>query len=304
MGIVRDKLLKRRDEGVINGEFFEENLTGFTYLEDCTIKGPKAVIIVAVPRPIHILPLTLGGKRIEGLIPPTYVNYRRLFEDVLGDIKKNVIRDYTGVEIEILKAPLKSLAVHMGLASYGRNNITYVADLGSSYQLCGYIVGPGEHLLSDASDEKTKAGNLEEEVFKETMMERCRSCKACLEVCPTGAIRADRFLISAEMCFTLHSESSRPIPEWIKPPATTCVIGCMACQEICPENKGRLRFEPAGIEFTAEETKAVLAAGLKRGAFKEGAWSSAQAKFASLGMSEPLEIVGRNLRYLFYEFAF
>jgi hypothetical protein len=82
----------------------------------------------------------------------------------------------------------------------------------------------------------------------------------------------------------------------------------MACQEVCPENKGRLITRPSGVELTAEETEAVLEAGrwlrkdrpgLADGekAEKSQALESARAKFERLGMSEDLEVMGRNLEY-------
>jgi epoxyqueuosine reductase len=233
--------------------------------------------------------------------------------------------------IEILKAPLKSLAVHMGLVSYGRNNITYVAGLGSGHQLCGYVVGVGEG-RRDAAD-RTNAGRSEESIggdktrggagqsgqatrvhkvqgksrsgnWPETAMERCAKCRVCLEACPTGAIREDRFLISADHCYTLKSESREPMPEWAKPPASVCLIGCMACQEVCPENKGRLKYAPSGVEFTAEETEAVFEAGRRMeaggkqepGGGQGNALASALAKFERLNLTEDIDVVGRNLR--------
>jgi epoxyqueuosine reductase len=293
---VRSRLEARKNAGLIDAGFYKENLASFRYLDGSVIAGPKCVVMVAVPSPIQVLPLSVGGKKIDALIPPTYVRYNATFADVLGDMKKNALgRD---AEAETLKAPLKSLAVHMGLVVYGRNNITYVPGLGSGYQLCGYVVGTGERPVEECKNTEGR----------ETMLERCAQCRACVKACPTGAIREDRFLISAERCFTLLSESRKPIPAWAKPPKSICVIGCMACQQVCPENKGRLITRPSGVELTAEETEAVLEAGrwlrkdrpgLADGekAEKSQALESARAKFERLGMSEDLEVMGRNLEY-------
>jgi epoxyqueuosine reductase len=293
---VRKKLEDRRSSGLIDPGFFEENLTLFRYPEAASITGSERVVVVAVPSPIAILPVTAGGRKIDLKIPPTYIRYNATFQDVLDDMDKTALRP--GAEAEILKAPLKSLAVHMGLAVYGRNNITYVTGLGSGHQLCGYVVRTGER----PTRRQTKARG------REAALERCASCKACIKACPTGAIREDRFLISAERCFTLLSESRRPIPEGTRPPKRAiCLIGCMDCQLVCPENKGRLKTVPSGVEFTAEETEAVIEAGRKldaagpdaelTAAQADPAFASALAKFERLGMSEGLHVMGRNLDY-------
>jgi epoxyqueuosine reductase len=293
---VRRKLEERRASGMIDAGFFEENLTKFRYLEGASITGPAWVVMLAVPSPISVLPVTIGSRTIDTLIPPTYVRYNATFEDVLADMKANALP--TDVEAAVLKAPLKSLAVHMGLVVYGRNNITYRPGLGSGHQLCGYLVGTTLGTGARPSDPRRP----------ETMLERCLNCRACLRACPTGAIREDRFLIAAERCFTLHSESHKPIPAWVKPPRSICLIGCMACQQVCPENQGRLKMVRSGMEFTAEETAAVIAVG--RGLTMNGpsagdvakartnpAFVSARTKFDDLGMSEDIEVMGRNLGY-------
>jgi epoxyqueuosine reductase len=293
---VRKKLEERRSSGMLDPAFFEENLTGFRYPEEASLTGSERVVVVAVPSPISVLPVTSGGRRINLRIPPTYIRYNATFRDVLDDMTKNALG--AGESAEILKAPLKSLAVHMGLAVYGRNNITYVAGLGSGHQLCGYIVRTGEKPIK----RRAKAEG------REAALERCASCKACIKACPTGAIREDRFLISAERCFTLLSESRGPIPGWAKPPKSICLIGCTECQRVCPENKGRLKTVPSGVEFTAEETAAVIEAGrrlaangpdadLAAEAQDDPALASALAKFERLGMTEGLRLMGRNLDY-------
>jgi len=293
-GVVRRKLMERKAAGAFDPAFFEGSLAGFRFLDGVALPGPVAVVMVAVPSPIHTVPLSIGGRAVEALIPPTYVRYRSTFTDVLADLKDRVLPPDAAAEVP--KVPLKSLAAHMGLVVYGRNNITYVPGLGSGHQLCGFVIGG-----TDGSLDESGTGPA-----AETVMDRCANCRACLEVCPTGAIREDRFLISAERCFTYLSESRRPMPDWARPPRTLCLIGCMACQEVCPENRGRLRKAPSGVELTEEETAAVLEAGRKPAAGEAGAkppasecqspaLASALSKFERLGLTDDLEVMGRNL---------
>ncbi len=283
---VRRKLEARKKRGEIDGEFFRENLSGLAYPDSSGPKGPGALVLVAAPRPVHTVTFTADGRRVEVVIPPTYVRYKKTFEDILDDMKKSVLGP--DARAEILKAPLKSLAVHVGLSAYGRNNITYVPEFGSGFQLCGYTVEWDGPVPGSGRKEQ------------ESVMERCSSCRACVKACPTGAITEDRFLIRAERCFTLHSESSRPIPDWITPPSRMSLIGCMACQQICPLNKGRLKHEPAGVEFDAEETETFIRAG-RTGKWQgpgNGAAASAQAKLDRLHMTEDAIVFGRNLAVL------
>ena len=99
-------------------------------------------MIVAVPSPIGILPVTADGRKIDAADPADVYPLQR---DLRGRPRRHEqrTRSAPATSAEILKAPLKSLAVHMGLAVYGRNNITYVPGFGSGHQLCGYIVRTG-----------------------------------------------------------------------------------------------------------------------------------------------------------------
>ncbi|HSA96401.1 MAG TPA: 4Fe-4S double cluster binding domain-containing protein [Acidobacteriota bacterium] len=293
---VRTKLEARRDSGLIDPAFFAERLSKFRFLEGVEMAGPKRVVMVAVPSPASVVLVRTGGRTIEALIPPTYVHYLGTFQKVLDDMMANAL----GAAVaETLKAPLKSLAAHMGLVRYGRNNITYAPGLGSGLQLCGYVVASEEWPAEAAPPREGR----------EDVLDRCSSCTACVKICPTGAIREDRFLLHAERCFVLPSESARPLPAWARRPTRSiCLIGCMDCQLVCPENKGRLKTVPCGIELTHEETEALLEAGRRLGAEGSGrdrsretaegpALASARAKIEGLGMTEDFAVMGRNLGY-------
>jgi hypothetical protein len=81
------------------------------------------------------------------------------------------------------------------------------------------------------------------------------------------------------------------------------------CQRVCPENKGRLKTAPSGVEFSAEETAALIEAGRRlsaigpdaefgAGAETDPALALARTKFAGLGMTEDFDVMGRNLGFL------
>jgi epoxyqueuosine reductase len=274
---VRAALEKRRDAGEIEAGFFRDNLDSFTYLEGCPIKNPQSVIIIAVPRPAHILSFSLGGKKIETILPPTYVRYRQIFEEVRDDLREAL----SGFDccLELLNAPLKALGNRLGLLSYGRNNVGYINGLGSYFQLVG--------LVSDKRFDQESAAPGP----AETLLSRCRDCRVCAAACPTGAIDRERILLHAGKCYTVFSESPKPIPESLKPPSPKCLIGCLRCQQVCPENKGLLRYESAAVSFNAEETEAFLGLSEK----SDQALDQATAKFLKLGMTEGFPVFARNL---------
>ena len=283
---IRNTLHRRRERGEIEPAFFRENLASFTYLQNISLENPRSVILVAVPQPAHILSFRYREKDIETILPQTYVRYRRTYDDVRDDLRQAL--SGTGYRLELLNAPLKSLGASLGILSYGRNNIGYIEGLGSFVQLIG--------LVSDLpAEEESRFRPLEE-----ALMAKCRKCRACATACPTGAIGPDRFLLRAEKCYTLFSESKNPIPEDIKAPSPQCLIGCLKCQEVCPENKGRLRYEKAAVAFSAEETDIFLKQdkGANQNEATDCAADMILPKFRELGLSENLSLYARNLKRL------
>jgi epoxyqueuosine reductase len=92
------------------------------------------------------------------------------------------------------------------------------------------------------------------------MLARCETCAACRRHCPVGAIGTDRFLLRAERCITFHNEKPAgvPFPEFIEPAWHNCVVGCLHCQRVCPENREVWARTEERARFTEEETAWLL----------------------------------------------
>ncbi len=117
----------------------------------------------------------------------------------------------------------RDLAAAGGLGWIGRNGCLIDAQFGSYLLLAEIVVN-----LSLPADKPVK--------------NRCGSCRACLEACPSGAIQDDGLVDSRRCVSYLTIEHRESIPESLRRACGQWVFGCDVCQEVCPYN----RDVPAG----------------------------------------------------------
>jgi epoxyqueuosine reductase len=275
---VRAELFRRRTTGELDANFYTNNLDFFRYENSSQrIADVKAVIVVAVPRPAHSLTFEFEAESFEITLPPTYVRYSALFKEVRDDITSKVPELHG--HLEVLVAPLKSVACRLGLVTYGRNNLTFIPDWGSYFQLVGYVTDEDIGIADDWCPKPL------------SLMPECESCGICSGACPTGAINEERVLLHAEWCTTLFSEQPGDLSHDL---AADCLFGCLDCQQICPANSGLLRIESASVTFDRRETEALLSG---YGAGASDKTESVTRKLAVLGLTEEA-LIGRNLAHL------
>jgi len=199
----------------------------------------QSIILTAAPQPKVRARFKLRDTTYPAVIPPTYAHDTD--ETASSIISEHLARKGYRMSDAIL--PVKPLAVHCGLAAYGKNNITYVDGLGSFFRLRAFFsdVACGSHIWQELK-----------------MMDTCRDCAACSRACPTNAISEGRFLIYVTRCLTYLNEREDEFPEWIDPGWHNCLVGCMVCQDVCPVNKDHRDWIVDGEEFSEEETAMVL----------------------------------------------
>jgi epoxyqueuosine reductase len=117
-------------------------------------------------------------------------------------------------------APLleREFAQMAGLGWIGRNSMLLNKRLGSYFFLAALLTS--EELVYD-------------EPFEEN---HCKTCRACIDACPTGALGEDG-TVDARRCLSyLSIEHRGPIPDELRESLGDRIFGCDTCQEACPWN--------------------------------------------------------------------
>jgi len=234
----------------------------------------RSVILIAIPHPAYAtVEFTRQGKKYTflSLVMSDFDNTEKYLNDFLAS------KNYHATPAPNL--PLKRLAVKSGLAVYGRNNICYIEEMGSCFSFAAYFSDmPCDH---DNWIEMRRA-------------DMCTHCRVCLNNCPTGAIREDRFLIDNERCLSYFNEAAEDFPEWIPLSAHHCLYDCLKCQINCPMNKKHVNNVIGPIKFDEDETDILLA-----GSPFEAYPPDLKQKAKTLGLHQWPAGLPRNLRVLF-----
>lgn len=240
---LQNAVKKFHDNKLIDPDFYAEYKDYFEFQPKAKFGKIQSLFIISVPQPQYKVIFHWNKKEVPLIIPPTYLHGQAV-TDTINEFLTEILKPL-GYHAEYAIVPQKTLAVRVGLARYGRNNITYVSGMGSFHRLSTFY--------SDFPYEEDNWQELQ-------MMDLCKECSACIRNCPTGAIPTDRFLLRVEKCLTLHNEHPEdiPFPDWIDPSWHNCLVGCMRCQKICPANKDVKKWIEPGPSFNEEETKLLV----------------------------------------------
>ena len=268
-----------RNHALLDNKFFKDRLARFDFQIPRNLPEAKSIIVVAVPRPQTRAIFIWNGQRRPLIVPPTYTAYDDIEKQVEALIAKMLGKN--GYRATITALPLKLLAARSGLVQYGRNNICYVSELGSYLQLAAVY-----------SDMPCEVDSWQEV----TMMKSCEECELCRRACPTSAIPSDRFLLRAERCIVYHNEKKGdvPFPEWMDVSWHNCIVGCMHCQRVCPENREFKQWIGEEEEFSEEETVLLL-----QGVSQERLPALTLRKLERLSLVDYFSCLPRNLSAFF-----
>ncbi|HZZ86944.1 MAG TPA: tRNA epoxyqueuosine(34) reductase QueG [Caulobacteraceae bacterium] len=114
--------------------------------------------------------------------------------------------------------------------------------------------------------------------------DHCGQCRACLDICPTGAFPAP-YQLDARACISyLTIEHAGPIPERYRAALGNRIYGCDDCLAVCPWNK----FAQAGREARLAAREALVAPSLAELAALD------DAGFRALFARSPVKRIGRD----------
>ncbi len=183
----------------------------------------RSIIVVAMNYGPDSDPRALQSKPDRGAIS-VYARNRDYHEVMKGRLKeiagKIVARAGGDVKVFVDTAPVmeKPLAEAAGLGWQGKHTNLVSREHGS-WLFLGSIFTTAD-IAPDAPEE-----------------DRCGSCRACLDACPTDAFPAP-YRLDARRCISyLTIENKGPIPHEFRTMIGNRIYGCDDCLAVCPWNK-------------------------------------------------------------------
>lgn len=112
----------------------------------------------------------------------------------------------------------KAWAVKSGIGWLGKNSNVINSEIGSWFFIANIIT------------------NSEFEI-SEIVADHCGSCSACIDACPTNAIKQP-YVVDSNRCISfLTIENKQDISNEFKHKFDDWIFGCDVCQDVCPWNK-------------------------------------------------------------------
>ncbi len=183
----------------------------------------RSVIMLAMNYGPDRDPLALLDRKDRGAIS-VYARHRDYHDIIKGRLKelaqKLVSRSGAEVKVFVDTAPVmeKPLAAAAGIGWQGKHTCLVSRDFGA-WLFLGSIFTTAELAPDEAA------------------ADRCGSCRACLDICPTNAFPAP-YQIDARRCISyLNIELKGPIPHEFRKAIGNRIYGCDDCLAACPWNK-------------------------------------------------------------------
>ncbi|MBN1938162.1 MAG: hypothetical protein JW843_01150, partial [Candidatus Aminicenantes bacterium] len=243
-GLAEDFKAYEAGDGYSRNPLFRTAMKPLDFNLPAGIPQTGSVIVLATFAKSAEVEFTVNKTVRRVLVPFQYFQDDWTEDKLKGVIRKDILKGAAGRLVPVSKrVPLKYLAGRSGLGTMGRNNLIFVEGMGS------------DCLLHAFATDATLAGDALGEIG---LLGECRGCHLCLNACPTRAIGRTAFSVDAGRCITLFNERPGEFPNWILPSMHHALMGCMKCQDICPENRRIPELRIALDAVTEEHTRNIL----------------------------------------------
>ncbi|WP_428938399.1 tRNA epoxyqueuosine(34) reductase QueG [Fontivita pretiosa] len=205
---------------------FEQRVDPASYLP-----GAKSVICVAMNYHVPLSPPPPGSSHGRIARYALGQDYHELFKPRLYQladwIRARVPDVQTRCAVDTAPVMEKELAARAGIGWIGKNTCIINERIGS-WLLLGEVLTTLQLPPDDPA------------------IDRCGTCRRCIDACPTQAITAP-YQLDARRCISyLTIERREPIPDEFRDKLHGWLFGCDICQEVCPWNsKAPVSSEPA-----------------------------------------------------------
>ena len=227
---------------------YDENYAGAATDPQTLLPGARSIVCIAVAYATPVPRERRGRGRVSAYAWSR--DYHRRMQAVLRRVAAGIdeLAHEPATRVACDTAPLaeRAFAERAGLGWIGKHTSLIVHGLGSAVFL-GEIVTTLE-LTPDPP-----------------LRTSCGTCRACVDVCPTGALRGDRTM-DATRCISDLTQRRDAIPRALRPLVGTWVWGCDLCNDACPPSRiagrsGDPAFAPLAEETAEPDLQALLRLG-------------------------------------------
>lgn len=191
-----------------------------------TLPNAKSIIFLALN---YFQELPNGNVKIARYTL-TKADYHKVFEKKLKSLQSDLEKAFPEniAKFYVDYGPLmeRPYAAQSSMGFIGKNTLLITKPFGS-WVLLGEIITT----LDIAPETPEKHGS-------------CGSCRKCLDICPTGALKGP-YDLDSRLCISyLTIEYHGSIPLALRKKIGTWLFGCDLCQEVCPHNTRAKAYSP------------------------------------------------------------
>ena len=242
---VRSELQRRRDTGLAADMQFTFRNPARSTDPDRTLPGAASLIVGAYDyqRTAPPMPADVPVARVAAYSWEDHYAVLRAALEPIAEALRNAGHRATVIADQNHLVD-RAAAHRAGIGWWGKSSNILVPGIGSLV-----VLGA---VLTDASIEPD---------HESAVADGCRTCTACLDGCPTGAI-IEPGVIDARRCLAWLVQAEGMFPVEYREALGDRIYGCDDCQDVCPPNKIRMRRpSPAGADEAWVDVLSVLDAG-------------------------------------------